>query len=223
MDIRYIDIHSHLNLSPLSETTGVILSKMQELGVATITVGTGIETSKQAIAIAEENPGQCFATVGIHPCDGADEMFDPVLFETLAHNPNVVAIGETGLDYFREKTDELKQTQTELFEKHIELAQKTGKPLMLHVRASKGSDDAYYDALEILNTYLGASRNFVDERDANFPSVFRSSENRAPTDKEISANFNFFSGSKQCISWETVRTLDGYPSRSKNCRTQGFG
>jgi TatD DNase family protein len=67
-----------------------------------------------------------------------------------AQHPKVVAIGETGLDYFHEDTPESRKTQEDVFRKHIALAQKVNKPLMLHVRASKGSDDAYYDALEIL-------------------------------------------------------------------------
>lgn len=169
MKIQYFDIHSHLNLSPLSETREAVLVKMRELGVGTITVGTGLETSREAMKIADENPDICFATVGIHPTDG-DEVFDQGVFEELARTSQVVAIGETGLDYFRDQSPETKQKQTELFKKHIELSIKVGKPLMLHVRASKGTDDAYYDALSILSKYSG-----------------------------IRANFHFFSGSMKCM------------------------
>lgn len=170
MEIKYIDIHSHLNLPPLSETKEVILVKMRELGVATITVGTGLETSREAVKIAEENPGACFATVGIHPTD-SDEPFEEGVFDDLAQKSCVVAIGETGLDYFRDQSDEIKQKQVELFKKHIDLAVNVNKPLMLHVRASKGSDDVYYDALEIL-------------KDVSYQGK---------------ANFHFFSGSKECM------------------------
>lgn len=168
MKLNYIDIHSHLNLSPLSENKEVILAKMKEEGVGTITVGTGLETSQQAVAIAEQNPDLCWATIGIHPTD-SDELFNESVFVELAQHPQVVAIGETGLDYFRDQSLETKNKQAALFNKHIELAQKVNKPLMLHVRASKGSDDAYYDALEILKKYQGR------------------------------ANFHFFSGSKKCM------------------------
>lgn len=169
MKINYIDIHSHLNLSPLSENKEAVLAKMKEGGVGTITVGTGLKTSKSAIKIAEENPDLCWATVGIHPTD-ANENFSYDEFFLLAQHPKVVAIGETGLDYFRDQSSETKQKQSDLFKKHIELAQKIEKPLMLHVRASKGTDDAYYDALEILKE----------------STVSR-------------ANFHFFSGSKKCM------------------------
>lgn len=168
MKFNYIDIHSHLNLSPLLETKGAILEKMRELGVGTITVGTGLETSREALKIAEENPDLCFAVIGIHPTD-SDEPFDEQVFLELAQHSKTVAIGETGLDYFRDQSEETKQKQVELFKKHIELANKVGKPLMLHVRASKGTDDAYYDALEILKN------------------------------AQVRANFHFFSGSKKCM------------------------
>lgn len=170
MKLQYIDIHSHLNLKPLTENREAILAKMKEMGVGTITVGTGMETSQMATEIAESNPGLCWATIGIHPTD-SHEGFNVDAFEKLAHHPGVVAIGETGLDYFRDQSAETKQKQVELFKKHIALALKINKPLMLHVRASAGTDDAYYDALEILKSeqYTGK------------------------------ANFHFFSGSKQCM------------------------
>lgn len=101
--------------------------------------------------------------------------------EELAHHPQVVAIGETGLDYFHEDTPESRQIQTEIFKKHIELAIKIQKPLMLHVRSSKGSDDAYYDALEILKTSPPAP--LLEEEGS----------------RTLRANFHFFSGSKKCM------------------------
>lgn len=173
MKLNYIDIHSHLNLSPLFENKEAVLAKMHEMKIGTITVGTDMETSRMAIEIAEQNSELCWATVGFHPCDGFipnhDSDWDKL--EQLASNKKVVAIGETGLDYFRDQSDELKTQQTWIFKKHIELAVKLDKPLMLHVRASKGTDDAYYDALEILKEVRYTGR----------------------------ANFHFFSGSKQCM------------------------
>ncbi len=203
MNLNYIDIHSHLNLSPLSENTEAILAKMRDEGVGTITVGTGLETSKKAVQLAQENPDICWATVGIHPCEcgaplhasgegdprrgSGEDGEDFADFEELARDPKVVALGETGLDYFRDQSAETKQKQEELFKKHIELAIKVGKPLMLHVRASKGSDDAYYDALKIL-----APLHEVERVDAAGGRVRSAGE-------AVSANFHFFSGSKTCM------------------------
>ncbi len=182
MKFNAIDIHSHLNLSPLLENKEVILAKMRELGVGTITVGTGLETSREALKIAEEYPDLCFATIGIHPTD-SDEPFDEQVFLELAQHPKTVAIGETGLDYFRDQSEETKQKQVELFKKHIELANKVRKPLMLHVRASKGTDDAYYDALEILRPLRPSATSPYKGEDS----------------AQVRANFHFFSGSQKCM------------------------
>lgn len=180
MTIKYLDIHSHLNLSPLSENSEAILAKMREGEVGTITVGTGLETSKMAVAIAEANPDICWATVGLHPCHACGEESEPyhaAELEELARHPKVVAIGETGLDYFHEDTPESRKVQGEVFRQHIDLATRVGKPLMLHVRASRGSDDAYYDALNILGEVPPLSEG----------------------GRGVSANFHFFGGSRACM------------------------
>jgi TatD DNase family protein len=210
MKLNYIDIHSHLNLSPLSENQEAILVKMREMKVGTITVGTGMETSKRAIEIAEQNPELCWATVGFHPCDGhvPSGESDWIELAELARHEKVVAIGETGLDYFRDASTETKQKQVEILKKHIALAIEVNKPLMLHVRASKGTDDAYYDALEILKEYnqsllesVSSSSQIPSQSSA---SSFHSSSSNSEKDsksvkKQLRANFHFFSGSKQCM------------------------
>jgi TatD DNase family protein len=205
VNLHYIDIHSHLSLSPLFENQEVILAKVREMGVGTITVGTDMKTSQMAIEIAEQNPELCWATVGFHPCDGfvLNHNTDWENLEQLARHEKVVAIGETGLDYFRDQSEELKIQQTWIFKKHIELAIRINKPLMLHVRASKGTDDAYYDALEILKQYPSPLRG-APLKEGAVHSAFESgshigelSEGWRGTD--VRANFHFFSGSKQCM------------------------
>lgn len=177
MKLNYIDIHSHLNLSPLYEKRDEIINNMKALGIGTITVGTSLETSQCAVDIAEQYPELCSATVGIHPCDcekNNHEIIDDTQWNqicTLAEHPSVVAIGETGLDYWHHDTPELRMLQTEVFKKHIQLAVSVNKPLMLHVRSSRGSDDAYYDALDILREQSYTSKT----------------------------NFHFFSGSTECM------------------------
>lgn len=161
MDFKYIDIHSHLNLSPLSYDIEAVVSRMREQGVVTITVGTDLQYSKSAIEIAEKYSDIVLgATVGLHPNDNIDEIFDKDKYLELAKNPKVVAIGECGLDYFRTNDDETKKRQKEVFRMHIDIAKEVGKPLMIHSRPSKGSMDAYNDALEILSEYEGLKGNF---------------------------------------------------------------
>ncbi len=162
MEIRYFDIHSHLNLEPLLSRKDEVILQMKEKGVGTITVGTDIETSKEAVRISHLNES-FFATVGLHPSDHSQD-FDFDMFLELAKDENVVAIGETGLDYYRlvnnekalvdvedvNKAEDIKKIQKHIFIKHIEIAKKVGKPLMIHARPSKGSMDAYHDTLDIL-------------------------------------------------------------------------
>ncbi len=179
MKLDHIDIHSHLNLSPLFEKRDEILVKMKEQNIGTVTVGIDLETSQKAITIAEENPEHCWAIVGVHPgniksiisLEGVFNQNDWEIIKELSQHKQVIAIGETGLDYFRNETDEIKEQQKLVFKKHIELASEIQKPLMLHVRSSKGSDDAYYDALKLLQ-----EMNYTGK-----------------------ADFHFFSGSKKCM------------------------
>jgi len=174
--MKYIDIHSHLNLKPLNENIEEVIFCMQEQGVATITVGVDYATSKMAIELAEKYPEMLWATVGLHPND-ATASFAPsenewAEFKKLAQNSKVVAIGECGLDYFRidqpssVPAELLRAKQKEIFKKQIELAIEISKPLMIHARPSKGSMDAYEDTLELLENYKSQKTN--NKPHANF-------------------------------------------------------
>ena len=156
-NFEFIDIHSHLNLSPLYEDREAILSRMREKKVATITVGVDFETSKRNVEIAAQNP-DVWACIGIHPADNTEEVFIFEKYLELARHEKVVAIGECGLDYFRSHDSGMKEKQRELFSQQIELAQKVSKPLMIHARPSKGTMDAYEDAIGMLRATPTASR-----------------------------------------------------------------
>lgn len=149
--MRYFDIHSHLNLSPLSERKSEIIKTLEEKEVGTITVGVDYETSAQAVEIAQKS-NNLFASVGFHPSDAGKKTFEIEKFRELATQPKVVAIGECGLDYFRiDATDTAtKDLQKEIFQAQIDLALDKNLPLILHVRPQKGTMDAYEDVLEIL-------------------------------------------------------------------------
>jgi TatD DNase family protein len=163
MQLKYIDIHSHLNFPQFDEDRDAIIATMKEEGIATITIGTGLETSQEAVELASKYE-HLFATIGIHPTD-AEEAFDEVAFEALL-GPKVVAVGECGLDYFRgmrdggESDKGYKEKQRTLFIQQIDFAQKHRLPLMLHCRASKGTQDAYEEALDILAQHKSVKGNF---------------------------------------------------------------
>ncbi len=163
MESSYIDIHSHLNASDFDQDREVVIAQMKAANVSTITVGTDMATSRQAIKIAGMGEG-LWATVGIHPTETLPTKEEWKELEKMATEPKVVAIGECGLDYFEritkgellevsENTKINKEQQKDLFIRQVALAIEIDKPLMLHCRPSTGSQDAYLEVLEILRTY----------------------------------------------------------------------
>lgn len=176
MDIKYIDIHSHLGFEDYGNDLKDVIKRMEESGVATITVGTDLESSREAVKIANEYEN-VFACIGAHPEDKPNFVFDEKDFAELVKNSKVVAIGECGLDYFRVETDLEKEKirQQREFIKQIEFAIKHDKPLMLHIRddgkvcggetlgikkglSSENFSSAYSDAYSILKKYEGKVR-----------------------------------------------------------------
>ncbi|MFA5132175.1 MAG: TatD family hydrolase [Candidatus Paceibacterota bacterium] len=168
MQYAFFDIHSHLHDKAFSVDREEIISEMKQKGFGSITVGTGLKESRDAVALADAHPN-IFATVGLHPADNILEEYDGDAFLQLAQHEKVVAIGECGLDYYYIETffekdqkekgnlpaggwnkDAESDRQKRIFEKQIDLAVEVGKPLMLHGRPSKGSMDAYEDMLYML-------------------------------------------------------------------------
>ena len=143
--IRYFDIHSHLEAEYYGGALDEVVERMRENKVATITVGTNLELSREAVRMAEKYD-IVWASIGIHPEHEMTEVWNEAEWEELVKKEKVVAIGECGLDYGREGKieEEEKEKQWRLFEKQIDFAVKWNKPLMLHIR------NAHQDVLEIL-------------------------------------------------------------------------
>ncbi len=133
----YIDSHCHINFPELAARLPEIFGKMQENQVThALCVSVDLPHFPQVLALAEQYP-HVYASVGVHP-DYADTPEPSVeQLVQLADNPRIVAIGETGLDYFR-LTGDL-EWQRERFRVHIRASRATGKPLIIHTRAA--SDD----------------------------------------------------------------------------------
>jgi TatD DNase family protein len=147
---EYVDTHSHLQLSQFDADREEVIARMQEKGVVTIAVGVGLTTSEQAIALAHEYPTVVIgATIGVHPTD-TEEGFDPTKYEAMLRSGKIVGIGECGFDYYRTSKAEAFERQRQVFEAQVVFALAHDLPLMLHVRPSKGTQDAHEDALAIL-------------------------------------------------------------------------
>ena len=138
----FVDSHCHINFPGLVEHADEVLSRMQDNGVShALCVSVGLPQWPEVIAMAERFEN-VYASVGVHP-DHEDEDEPTVARLTeLAKHPKVVAIGETGLDYFRLKGD--LEWQRERFRVHIQAARESGKPLIIHTR------EAAADTLRIM-------------------------------------------------------------------------
>lgn len=152
--MKLFDAHCHLQLPQYDEDREAVIARMREAAMGAVVIGTDYETSRAALELAASHDF-LWASVGLHPNDNKDEVFDTDKYEALARDPKIVAIGECGLDYFRSGgTEEKKAAQIVRFEQHIALAQKVGKPLVIHCRDSQqriaNSNSAHKDMLGIL-------------------------------------------------------------------------
>ncbi|MFZ2500589.1 MAG: TatD family hydrolase [Minisyncoccia bacterium] len=162
MEIRYIDAHCHLQFEQYAQDRESVIEQMREQGIAGIVVGCDLETSRQAVELAEKHE-HLYASVGLHPNHAEQESFAFEAYRALAMHPKVVAIGECGLDFFRpeSQTSDAIKKQKELFSQHVVLAGTLNKPLIIHARQSLGTQDAYHEVIAILKE---AKQNYPNLR-----------------------------------------------------------
>jgi TatD DNase family protein len=143
--VPVIDSHCHLDFKDFAEDLPAVLARARQADiVAMICVGSGgdVATAQRAADLAAREP-DVFAAIGVHPHDAAkiEEDWWPAL-DKLARSPRVVAVGETGLDYFYDHSPHDKQA--EAFRRFLALSRSAQRPFVCHVR------DAHEDALAIL-------------------------------------------------------------------------
>ncbi|HCA27970.1 MAG TPA: DNAase [Betaproteobacteria bacterium] len=137
-----VDSHCHLNFPDLAEHLDNVLDEMSRNHVGyALCVSVNLNDFPQVLALAVRHP-HIFASVGVHP--GYEDATEPTIstLVSLADHAEVVAIGETGLDYFHTKGDA--EWQRTRFRNHIRAAREIGKPLIIHTR------EASADTLRIL-------------------------------------------------------------------------
>jgi TatD DNase family protein len=137
-----VDSHCHLNFEPLNTGLDAVFQRARDNGVGhMLCVSVTLETFPEIRALAHGHP-HVFASVGVHPneTEGREPAADDLV--NLAKDERVVAIGETGLDYYRSHGD--MTWQQERFRRHIRAAKQSGKPLIIHTR------DAADDTLRIM-------------------------------------------------------------------------
>ena len=197
-----LDYHAHVNFAAFKNDADEVIRRALDSGVFMILVGTQIDTSRRAVEMAAQYEKGVWAAVGLHPIHLEDahideseegvnsrfrsraEVFDPDAYRALAQHPEVVAIGECGLDYWhidhnpprpsltlregastpsplrvRGARGVTKQKQHATLRAHLDLAHELDLPLILHCRGSKADPaDAYRDQLAILREYVEAGK-----------------------------------------------------------------
>lgn len=143
-DMTLIDTHCHIHSADYKLDSEIVYQNAQQSGVEKlICVGTDVADSKLAVEFADGHDG-VFASVGVHPHEskhGIDGL------KELANSDKVVAIGEIGLDYFYEHSD--RQTQMNVFEQQLQIAQENNLPVIFHVR------EAFDDFWPIVDKFPG--------------------------------------------------------------------
>ncbi|MDF1499815.1 MAG: TatD family hydrolase [Anaerolineales bacterium] len=143
----FVDTHCHLNLAAFQNDLEAVLERAHDAGITKILVpGTDFETSQRAVTLAGQHPG-VYAAVGFHPHDAQKwDRSNASQLKQLAEHPGVVAIGEIGLDYYRNLSG--REVQRRAFEEQLELAIELELPVIVHNR------DATTDVLAMINEWV---------------------------------------------------------------------
>lgn len=158
MPPKFFDTHCHLNFPDYYSDAerDACLARAREAGIWMTNVGSDLESSKRAVAIAEKYDEGVYAAVGLHPNDNVEEFFDVDKYRKLILHPKVVAIGECGLELHADSGRAKKripqrdiENQKNIFKEQIQLAIGCDKPLMVHCR------NTHEEVLEILEAHKG--------------------------------------------------------------------
>lgn len=147
--MQLIDIGANLTHESFDTDRDAVLQRAREAGVVQMVVtGASREHSPKALDLARQHPGLLFATAGVHPHHATEytEECDAEM-RALHSHPEVVAVGECGLDYFRDFSP--RPAQRRAFERQLQIAADTGKPLFLHQR------DAHDDFVAVMKNFDG--------------------------------------------------------------------
>ncbi len=146
MALDLVDTHVHLDDAAFAPDLDAVLARARGAGVrGFVSVGTSVASSRRAVALAEQHR-DVYAAVAIHPHDAAEATPEALAaLEDLARHPKVVAIGETGLDWYRDFAP--RDAQLWALRAHLDLARHHGLPVIVHCR------EAYADVLEVLAAY----------------------------------------------------------------------
>lgn len=133
-----------------------MIRRALDAGIGLIAIGTTLDDSLAGVRLADEYPDDpIYAAIGVHPTDGDAGDSNPNSLRAMLGSQKIVAIGETGLDYFRLADDdgESRDVQGDAFETQILLAKEAALPLVVHCRDKNGSTEAYDNCATLLRRH----------------------------------------------------------------------
>ena len=200
-----VDSHCHLDFQNFDPDRMAVVNSARQAGVmAIVNPAVDVDSSRSVVALAQSVP-EIFAAVGMHPNEAANwnETTLPI-FEELALRAKVVAIGEIGLDYYRDRTPRL--TQIKIIEQQLSLAASTGLPVILHNR------EASQDLLAILTAW---TKNLSEQGHplAARPGVLHSFSGDEATAQQAFA-MNFYIGITGPVTYRNAADLQNLVSKT---------
>jgi TatD DNase family protein len=162
MGARMIDSHVHLNHADFGGDLDHVMARAKEAGITKmVNIGFDLGSSRETVSLAKRH-ADVFGAVGVHPHDAAtydDEVEQEI--ERLVDNEKVIAVGEIGLDYYRDLSP--RETQRDVFRRQLALARRKNMPVIIHCR------DAFDDVIHVLSEegerYRGIFHAFTGDHD----------------------------------------------------------
>ena len=202
--MRLTDTHCHLNFQTYQEDLPQVLSRAKENGIQRILApGIDLESSRDVLRIAENNPN-VYAAVGVHP-NSATTWKDTTLdnLVSLLSHPKVVAVGEIGLDYYRDRAP--KGIQAQILRKQLEMASQYELPVILHVRNKSEVDrSCITDLLSILKEWIDKSKRRDNKK--YLPGVIHSFSGNL-SESKIALEEGFFIGVTGAVTYKNADNL----------------
>jgi len=172
--MQLVDIGANLTHASFAHDFADVLERARGAGVAQLVVtGASMQGARDALALAQAHRGVLFATAGVHPHHAADfDAETEALLGELHAQPEVVAVGETGLDFHRNFSP--RAAQLFAFERQLELAARCGKPLFLHQRDAHADFLACMDNMRgrigaaVVHCFTGEKQELFDYLDRDF-------------------------------------------------------
>jgi TatD DNase family protein len=193
------DTHCHLNLRDFDNDLDEVINRALTRGVYRFLIpGIDLQSSQKSITLCEKYPDTFFAAVGIHPNHSSHFIESDLEFlELLISHPKVVAIGEIGLDFYREKASV--EDQVSVFQKMLSFANKSEKPICIHNRSAENK------IIEILDSWYSELKQ-VQSRLVTHPGVFHSFDGSRII-SEWALTHNFYLGISGPVTYSKSQDL----------------